>query len=189
MSVTTGADKPRSYSGDYMDLGRRGEEIVISWLRAHSHILKVEDVREFRFTREIDVDCIVYLDDGRVALAEIKTDSHLGRSGNVLFEVLRLNHTAPSDHAGTLGWSLRSPAKWLLFYAPAVAKIYRVRFEDYRRAWQRYTRERRKLCRYDFVSTDSIKSTFNFLIPWDPYCKSIFAIHDLKAEQLKLVIP
>ncbi len=35
-------------------------------------------------------------------MAEIKTDAWLGISGNVNFEVLRINHTAHPDKAGTL---------------------------------------------------------------------------------------
>jgi hypothetical protein len=113
------------------------------------------------------VDCSVALCDGRVTLAEIKSDAHLGVSGNVLFEVLRINHTAPHDRAVTLGWSARTPAHWLLFYAPSVGKLYRWRMEDYRNGLQLYTGAERSKARVSFVSTDKIKSTLNILVPED----------------------
>jgi len=176
--ATTGADKARSYSGDYMDAGRNAEDIVMAFLRDHPDVVGVEDWRELRAVQEADVDCAIKTRDGRVTLAEIKSDKHLGVSGNVLFEIFRINHTCRSDRSGYLGWSCRSPATYFLYYAPTIQKLYQCRVEKLRAAMQTYTKTERKKTRLDWVDTDSIKSTINILIPWR-YCKDIFTIFDV----------
>lgn len=163
--TTPSAERDRSYSGDYMVAGRKAEEIILGWLSAQPWVLGVEDLRSFRPMREADVDCSIALSDGRVTVAEIKSDRHLGRSGKFLFEVLRINHTALPERAVTLGWSARSPARWLLFYAPIKSEIHQVLMDDYRRALQAYTAEVRGRTQFSFVPTDRIKSTVNILIP------------------------
>ncbi len=177
MQVTTGADKPRSYEGDYMEAGRKAEEIVLGFLRELPSVLALEDTRNLRVMREADVDCVLHLYDGTCLLAEIKSDSHLGVSGNVLFEVLRINHTCGPDRACVLGWSARSPATWLIYYAPSANRIYVCRFDDLRRVFQRHTQTKRKATRLSWVDTDAIKSTVNVLIPWEE-CKDIFRVYD-----------
>lgn len=174
----TGAEKPRSYSGNYMDVGKNAETIVMAFLRKRPEVVGIQDYRDLKPVQEADVDCAIKTIDGRVTLAEIKSDYHLGKSGNVLFEVLRINHTAPPDHALTLGWSGRTPATYLLYYAPQVEKIYRCRTDDLRKAFQTYTKTARKGTTISIVETDTIKTTINVLIPWE-YCKDIFQIYSL----------
>lgn len=160
------ADRQRSYDGGYMAVGKNGEEIVMAWIANHPQTLGVDDVRELRVTRDADIDCFIKTQDGRVTLAEIKTDQHLGVSGNVLFEVLRINHTAPPDRAVTLGWAARSPARTLFYYAPSVSAIYICRFDALRLCFQKWSREARGKMRINVVPTDNIKTTVNVLIPW-----------------------
>lgn len=176
--VVTGAAKQRSYNGDYMQRGKEAERIVMRFLEYNSNVIGVDDLRQLRVMRESDVDLSVKLMDGRVILAEIKSDWYLGVSGNVLFESLRINHTASPNAALTLGWSARSPANWLLYYAPQKKSLYIGSFGAFRSAMQKYTKDARKQTRIDYVETDSIKSTINILIPWR-YCQDVFNIYDL----------
>lgn len=165
LGTEPGAERTRSYNGGYMKAGRKGEEVVMSWLKSRAEVIGIEDLTRLRQMREADVDCSLSLYDGTVALAEIKSDRHLGKSGKVLFEIARVNHTSIHEKAATLGWSARSPAQWLLFYAPSVDRIYRWRMDDYRRGFQNYTREFRSATHLNYVETDNIKSTINILIP------------------------
>jgi len=157
------ANNKRSYNGHYMAVGRNAEAIILEWLNNHPGIIGVEDLRQLRQMREADVDVSITLFDGRVALAEIKSDWHLGISGNVLFEVLRINHTCETSRSCTLGWSARSPAKWVLFYAPQIDSIYRISFHDYRKGMQVYSTDNEP--KTHVVRTDNIKTTLNLLIP------------------------
>jgi hypothetical protein len=175
---TPSADRPRNYDGGYMALGREGERIVLRWLWQHPTVVGVTDVRELRVTREADIDCFVKTRDGRITLAEIKTDQHLGVTGNVLFEILRINHTAPPEHAVTLGWAARSPARMLFYYAPSMAAIYACQFNEFRKTVQDWTRVVRAGAKISFVSTDNIKSTINLLVPWH-IVSGIFQIQQL----------
>lgn len=178
------ADRMRSYDSGYMQAGKKAENIVMQWLREQPWTIGVDDLRPLRIMQEADVDCTIKTADGRITLAEIKSDKHLGISKNVLFEALRINHTCVADKAVTLGWSARSPAKWLLYYAPSVQKIYQMTMDDLRRACQKYTNEVRKRAFIDYVPTDNIKSTVNILIPKE-YVESMdsFKIHDLARFQ------
>lgn len=146
-----------------MQAGRRAEELVLSWLRENPQVAGVEDMRDLRVMREADVDCGIKLYDGRICLAEIKSDYNLGVSGNIAFEFLRINHTAHSDASVTLGWSARSPAKWLFMYGPQVHAIYQIEFADYRATVQKHTRE--KDASVKWIRTDEIKTTLIFIVP------------------------
>lgn len=176
-------NKQRSYDDDYMTAGKIAEEKIIAWLRERPEVIGIEDFRNIRAVHEADIDLGVKLMDGTVTLAELKSDWHMGKSGNVLFEILRINHRGPNDKVVTLGWSGRSPAIWLLIYAPQLDAIYRCKFEQLRSACQRYTYEAREKTRIDWVNTDNIKSTINILIPWK-YCRAFFRRYDLNQNNL-----
>lgn len=166
----TGADKARSYSGDYMAAGVKAQNIVLDFLRKRPDVIGVDDLSQLKVMQEADVDCMIKTRDGLVTLAEIKSDRYIGKSGNVLFEVLRINHTAMPDHCLTLGWSARTPAKYLIYYSPDLHNLYVITADNLRRAMQKYTSENRKASNISYVETDAIKSTVNILIP-EKYCK------------------
>lgn len=166
----TGASKLRSYSGDYMADGIKAQDIVLEFLRKRPDVIGVDDLSQLKVMQEADVDCMIKTADGLITLAEIKSDKWIGKSGNILFEVLRINHTTTPDHAVTLGWSARTPAKFLIFYSPDLSKIYVISSDNLRRAMQQYTRTARKDSKINFVETDQIKSTLNILIP-ERFCK------------------
>ncbi len=173
----TGNKKQRSYRGDYMDIGKCGEKVVMEWLKARPNVLGIEDFRQIRQVHEADIDVGVRLYTGQVCLAEIKTDTHLGKSPNVLVEVLRINHYAKHQYAGYLGWAFRSPAQWLLFYAPNRKEgptIYKATFESYRLVIQKFTKDND--VEFTTVRTDSSKTTYNILIPYEEYFEGVFDI-------------
>jgi len=174
----TGVHKIRSYNGEYMVIGRAGENIVIDWLKNNPKVVGITDFREIRAIQEADVDVGIALYSGGICLAEIKTDTHLGTPGrcgtcNILNEVLRINHHSPPECAGYLGWTLRSPAQWLLYYAPnrKPEAIYKGRFAAIRRVLQSYTKSHdvNKEGRFDRVRTNGQKTTYNILIPESEY--------------------
>jgi hypothetical protein len=164
-------------------VGTNAERIVMAWLEENPNVVGVRDLRDLRVMREADVDLSILLMDGRVALAEVKSDYHLGVSGNILFEMLRVNHTAPAVACARLGWSAKTPALWVLFYAPQVESIYVISTEDYRKGFQTYTKETREKSRIVWTNTDAIKSTINLLVP-ERYFKT--AIHRLDTAQIEL---
>lgn len=178
MNCETGKEKVRSYSGDYMRVGLDGQNKVINFLRNNPEIIAVRDWSEVKETQEADIDCAIKTRDGNILLAEIKTDNHLGKSGNVLFEVLRINHTCDPEYSLTLGWSGRTPANYIIYYAPSINKIYTFKTSNLRKAMQRYTRESRKQTNINIVETDNIKTTINILLPIS-YCAGLFKEYDL----------
>jgi len=181
MMTQTGATKPKSYNGDYMQAGKRGEEIVLNWLRKQPQHMNVVDVSSIQQCQVADVDCLIQLCTGKVEFAEIKSDRHMGVTTNVLFEFSRINHTCHPDHAVGLGWSARTAAQHLFIYASSLHKIYHCRTGQFRHVVQQYTATARQQTRIDWVNTDSGKSTLNFLIPWEA-CQSVFRIYDPEDE-------
>lgn len=172
---THGAANGRSYDGAMMSKGKFAEAMILKWLADFPDVLEVEDFRQLRAMQKADVDCAIYFVEGDVLLAELKSDKHLCRDGNVTFEYLRINHTAPPDRNCTLGWTARTPAKWVLFYAPKEQLVYRFETEAMRSVFQRFTRDKRpeigawfpsldELKMY-WVSTDNIKSTLICCLP------------------------
>ena len=179
------ASKERSYNGDYMQVGKRAEEIVLAFLKSRPDVLGVNDFRELRAVQEADIDFAIKTVDGRVTLAEVKSDRHLGISDNVLFEVLRINHTCITDKSCILGWSARTPAQYILYFSPQFNRLYQFRTEQLRKAFQKYSHDMRKKIRIDVVPTDQIKTTINVLIP-KKYWKHIVRIYDLSAFAIEI---
>lgn len=185
--MQTGRFKPKSYSGDYMRAGELAEKIVRDWLLEHPEVVGVVDVSQLREIQRIDTDIIVKLNDGTHPLAEIKWDRHLGVSGKVLLEVLRFNHKAPQEAAGVLGWTLRTEARWILYFAPALACVYQFKTAELRRCLQAYTDSRRAETEFIWVDTDRVKSTLCVLLP-EADCGSAYQVHDV-IEYARRYIP
>ena len=163
----TGADKARSYAGDYMARGQEGEGIVLNWLAAQPSVVEVVALRDDPAARRDDVDCRVHFADGRQMLVEIKTDDYLGRTGNLVFEMARINHGAPvdSEYLVTLGWSARSAADLFMFYGPLSERLYLLTAGGLRAGFRRFVAQlsRESVERGKrFVSTDALR-----LIPTD----------------------
>ena len=165
MSDTTpSADRERDYDGGYMAAGKDAEELVMAWWRKRDGVVEVIDYRADVAFQAKEIDCrVVRVTDAFTV--EIKSDQHLGVSGNFLFELLRINHTAQTAHSVVLGWSVRSEADVLCYYAPTVSELHVIKMVHFRQAMQRYTFDVRRGCAIDVVPTDQIKSTVNILIP------------------------
>jgi hypothetical protein len=171
----------RSYDGEYMEIGSNAEEIIINWINNLKGVHKIVDLRDDREMQDQEIDIAIDLTNGRSATAEIKSDWWLSTTGNMLFEFSRINHTARTEHCVKLGWSVRSKAKWLLVFAPKSNQVFKVTFQDFREAFQAYTREQRdksKILQIDYTNTDEIKSTLNCLVPFS-YFKDCVDIFDL----------
>ena len=157
----------KSYNGELMNKGKKAEEIIIKWLKSlKDNVKNVIDVREWRITQKLDADVIIENIDGKLRLAEIKSDKNLGISENFLFEFMRINHYASSDSIHYLGWVFRSPAKYLLYYAPLKNEVYRFCFKDIREIIGKWIGDCDKYKKpwVDIIFTDKQKTTFNFIV-------------------------
>lgn len=183
---THGAANGRSYNGAMMDKGKFAETTILKWLRDFPDVLEVEDYRSLRAMQRTDVDCGICFVEGDIILAELKSDKYLKMGGNVVFEYLRINHTAPPDRACVLGWTARTPAKWVLYYTPLEQSVYRFKTEVLRNVFQEFTRAMRPeygewfhalpQMNMRWVSTDNIKSTLVACIPLSRFPKSTDAL-------------
>ena len=161
--TTPSVSRDRSYSGGYMDAGREAERIAVSWLSADSEVLQVRDVRDQREYQDREIDLLALMTTGKWESYEVKSDKHIGVSGRWLFELFRFNLTAPIGKQFVNGWSVRSQALWLIFYASTIKTIYRIKFDEYRRAFLNASEVMQ--CSFSQVPTDRIKRTLNGYFP------------------------
>lgn len=192
--LTHGVTVGRSYTGGMMAKGKTGEAIVLGWLQRRPDVLEMEDLRDLRPMRKADADAIVFTRDGLNAFVEIKLDNNLGRTGNVLFEIMRVNHGAAPERACTLGWSMRSPATWLLYYAPANRQLFVFRFSTFRQVFQRWTDRQRRVLEKNgnapnmaghmrWINTDADKSTLTVLVPLKEFPSNSYGVYELGEEE------
>ena len=189
--ATHGAMNGRSYEGAMMEKGKAGESIVWRWLQDHPEVIDVDDLRELRQMQKADVDFAIYNEDGTVYLAEVKSDQYLRMGGNVTFEFMRINHTAPHDKACVLGWTARTPARFVMFYASSEQHVYVFTTLVLRRMMQRFTQNKRPSrgewinalpeMKMRWVSTDAIKSTLCFFIPLSEFKPTEYKRYDVSA--------
>lgn len=190
ISPVYGSGNGRSYNGAMMTKGKEAERIVLAWLNDHKDIVEVDDLRELRAMQKADVDCAIYNEDGTVCLAEIKSDDYLKEGGNVAFEYLRINHTVTDfDKVCVLGWTARTPAKFVMYYATSEQRVYVFRSQVLRKVFQQFTSSNRpqyaewfnKLAnlKMRWVSTDSIKSTLIVCIPLTTFPSGAYKAFDV----------
>ena len=181
----------RSYDGAMMNKGKEGERIVFAWLQDNPAVVEVDDMRELRPMQKADVDCAIYNEDGTVALAEIKRDDNLKAGGNVTFEYLRINHTASPDRACVLGWTARTPAKYVMYYTSIEQRVYVFRSDVLRQVFQKFTETNRpgrsewftnlSQLKMRWISTDKIKSTLIACIPLSVFPAGAYKVYDVSA--------
>jgi len=169
----------RSYSGAYMSAGAETQTTVMEWLRTQPWVSQVKDHTNNMAMQSLEIDCTVILPDKAQATVEIKRDSHLGVSGNVLFELLRTYHNSYSPFG--LGWGGKTCADYFLLHAISVNKVYMCLRSDLQECAQKYLRENTRDVRFVTIPTDADCTTVALLIPWST-CASIFTVYDLVVE-------
>ena len=164
----------KTYSGDLMQKGMKNEEIILEWLHGETSNKGVIDFREFRLAQRIDVDFGVETIDGKIVLAEIKSDKWIKETGNLCFETMRINHFV-DDKWFYLGWGWRSPAQKLIVRNPETNETYIFSFLKLRQMIGVYVAETGRNLRINITETDKQKTTFNFLIPMN-YLKGVYKL-------------
>lgn len=150
-------------NGALLPVGKQGEEAAYRFLNSMSNVTHVEDVRDIEAWQKQDVDYRITLQDKSVKRVEVKTDTRIEQTGNVLFELTRIHHTATT--CAYVGWSVFSQADFMLIYAPDTRAFRLFRFMDFRRVMQAYTRQKRDKTRVVWITSDDTRSTLNLLIP------------------------
>lgn len=161
-----------SYSGEMMIVGRENEEIILKWLR-NKYSKEVLDFREFRLAHRMDVDFGIETIDGKIVLAEIKSDKYISEQGNLLFECNRINHFAKNNWF-YLGWGWRSPAQNLIIRNPVSGNTFVFDFFELRKFIGSYISKVGYKLRIDITETDKQKTTFNYLIPFSDIKENLY---------------
>lgn len=159
-----------------MSIGFENEEIILEWLKKFSK--EIIDFREFRLAQRIDVDFGIETIDGKIVLAEIKSDKWIKESGNLCFENHRINHFA-KEKWFYLGWGWRSPAQKLIVRNPETNIIFIFDFYKLRILIGEYISIKGKNTIINITETDKQKTTFNFLIPMS-FLKNVYTKYQIK---------
>ena len=166
MQAPPDPERDPNYKGLMMVVGVSGEEVVKDFLTSHSKVKQpIEDLREDKDWQDKEVDFRIEYHNGEKRLIEVKSDRHIGKSHNVLFEVFRVNHKAAAENCVRLGWSVFSAADRFFVWCAPTQELYIFNSNNLRRAMQGYTFEKRKSTRLDWVDTDNARSTITILIP------------------------
>ncbi len=156
-------DRVRSYNGDYMAQGKSAEALVQKWLCGNQDVISVSDVSDQRYYQDREIDLIITMRDGKEITAEIKSDLHIGKTRNVVFELLRVNHTMNNGSAFVMGWGARSEADHVFYCSVTENKIFSFSMADLRSAAR--STFAGKDAKVLTIPTDNIKSTIVLLVP------------------------
>lgn len=152
----------KTYNGVLMQKGFENEEIILEWLKSYGK--NIIDFREFRLAQRIDVDFGIETIDGKIVLAEIKSDKWIGEYRNLCFECNRINHFS-KENWFYLGWGWRSPAQKLIVRNPETGATFLFDFQALRKFIGGYISEKGRDFKINIVPTDKQKTTFVYLIP------------------------
>lgn len=152
----------KTYNGEMMHKAKTNENIILDWLKTKGK--SIIDFREFRLAQRIDVDFGIETLDGKIVLAEVKSDKWISEKGNLLFENNRINHFV-KDHWFYLGWGWRSPAQKLIIRNPMTCDTFLFDFLDLRILIAEYIAKEGKNTKLTIIETDDQKTTFCLLIP------------------------
>ena len=167
-------------SGEMAEKGKKTECIIRSWLKRNSQVKSLIDVSHDKAFQRLDVDVIATLHDGRQIQIEIKTDYNLLVSGNFLFELQRVYMGAKTRHPSTMGWSVKTPAEYIVWYSPKKQKIVSMLTNNYRRSFMDYMTEIKANPRFHVECTSENCTTINILFP--VRFLSDYVIHDNNQE-------
>lgn len=145
--------------------GLEGEDAAWRFLNSLSNVARVDDVRAIKQWQDAEVDYRLHMVDGLVKGVEVKADSYIERTHNVLFELGRIHHTATTPFY--TGWGVFSKADFLLVYAPDSQTFRLFRFAELRQAMQKFTRAERgkNSGLLKVIASDDTRTTINVLIP------------------------
>lgn len=150
-------------NGELLQIGKAAERMAESWFASQClHWIDVSNHANYQ-RREIDFLATDYR-TGHERTYEVKSDQHIHRSGNFLFEPVRIHHTAARNCA-YLGWSVFTEADYILVWSPPAQCLYVVEASAARQGFQRYTAARRASTRITWITSDAARSTLNVLIP------------------------
>lgn len=152
----------KSYKGELMTKGTENEDIILKWLKENSK--SILDFRDFKLAQRIDVDFGIETIDGKIVLAEIKSDKWINENANLFFETYRINHYV-KDKWFYLGWGWRSPAEMLIVRNPQTQKLFIFNFLELRTFIGNYIAKKGKQIKQIIIETDVQKTTFGYLIP------------------------
>jgi hypothetical protein len=150
--------------GELLEEGREGEEIVRQFLEKHPSVATVDDLRSDPHWQSKDVDyCANLHENGGKWYIEAKSDQHIARTQNVLFELARIQHS--DDPCARLGWSVFSEASYLMIWCKPKQFLYWIDVSSFRRGMQRYVTDARGTTKVVHVNSDNTRTTINVLIP------------------------
>ncbi len=145
--------------------GEDGEAALDRFFRSRGHY--IEPATRGQQLRGIDR---VFLKDGKVAYVEYKTDFRAQETGHVFVETISMD---ASDRAG---WAYTSSADYLVYYIPALSRIYVIPLEVLRRelpGWaERYPTRPAQNREY---------ATHGILVPIDEFAAHTTQIFSLEA--------
>lgn len=101
-----------------LQTGKKGEKVVIDFLRDLEGITDVLDVSGINTFQKLDIDLVCVQESGEYIPVEVKTDTMTHKTGNVVYEVYS------NKRYGTQGCFEKTKAKYIFYYLEKVDHLY-----------------------------------------------------------------
>ena len=157
-----------SYNGAIRDVGYVGEEAFERFCRRQQWVEDVRDVRDDIICQRDEIDFIITKWGGITARVEVKTETKLDVSGNILVELTRINHSG--EHQYMLpGWPWRTVSDYIVYYAPATERLHWWTKRDYLAGAYEWVRSRGKNLRTLITETSTERIVISTVVAMNPY--------------------
>ena len=166
------------------DVGRVGEEVFEAWAVRQAGVEAVRDVRDDPVYQRDEVDYIVTRTVKPDLRVEVKTETKLDVSGNILIELVRINHSGQHQYV-LEGWPWRTVSDVVVYYAPATGRLHFWDRRDFLACIYEWVRLRGKSLRTLVTETSTDRVVISTVMPMDPYMtgrKSYLVTHKDEEE-------
>ena len=152
------------YWQKHADQGKVGETAVLEYLESTGKFERVRDVSMVPLHQRRGVDIIAEL-NGKEIWFDVKTDTYIEGTGNVVWELLE------KAEESKLGWALTSKSHWLAIFVPQTQEILFARMKDVQRCVIQHWKQLKP-----YKSPHTAYNTLGMLLPvriLRPYCRSL----------------
>jgi len=159
---------PPSYYGAIRQVGYQGEAVFEAFCARQSWIEGVRDVRDDPICQRDEIDYIITKTGGFDWRIEVKTESKLDVSGNILIELARINHSGEHQYM-MQGWPWRTASDYIVYYAPTTERLHWWARRDFLAGAYEWVRSRGKALRTLTTETSTERVVISTVVPMDPF--------------------
>ena len=145
----------RSFLSD-LELGKKGEKRIISFLEKHKNVEKVVDISDTEIGKRDDIDLEVHYTDGHISTVEIKTDTKAHITGNIAYE--ERSHRNPGCFA-------RTKADHIFYLLQKTGQAYVLNPNEFRKFIAEMKNDKESAKQFGIRPVSMGEGAFGYLVP------------------------